>query len=104
MQNVQSVCCPAILGVPDTSNITGVGRGANHTAQGCRHDTPGKGSHADISMGDRRRGVGAIHIWVINNTMGHIDLITKGYSPQKNSIFKDIVQKGGREVNPISKN
>ena len=27
----------------------------------------------------------------------------KGYSKKKNSIFKDIVQTGGREVNPISK-
>ena len=28
----------------------------------------------------------------------------KGYSKKKNSIFKDIVQIGGREVNPITKN
>ena len=28
----------------------------------------------------------------------------KGCRPKKNSIFKDIFQIGGREVNPISKN
>ena len=43
----------------------------------------------------------------ISNTrkiVGYDCKTAKGYSKKTNSIFKDIVQKGGREVNPISKN